>query len=158
MRLLNFDDGLLLDTTSRGSDVGALASACKAYVGPGATQIRLTAVRIGGAEWDVEIRFQNEGVHRVVMVARLPGDAANWDEWTMDQETCRKAFHEEWATRVLGAGFETLRVEVDGKWISTQWPEPAPKQATFPWGQLRSAYDGHTSQAMLVMMVGYVGG
>ena len=69
-----------------------------------------------------------------------------------------KGVPREWATRVLGARFEALRVEVDGKWISTEWPEPAPKQATLPWGQLRSVYDSHSSQALLVMMIGFVGG
>lgn len=159
MRLLTLDrDASNLDTTSTLAEVAALPGAGQVHVGPRDTRVALAGASIGGAMWDVEIRFEGDAISRVQLVARRPGDARSWDEWTMEKETARMAFHEDWAARVLGARFEPLRIEVDGKWIATQWPEPAPKQATFPWGQLRSAYDGHSSEALLVMMVGFVGG
>lgn len=135
-----------------------MPGAGQVHVGPTETRVSLTAARVGGAEWDIEVRFNSGVITWIGFAARRPGDARTWDEWSMDQENARKVFHEEWATRELGAAFEPLRVEVDGKWISTDWPEPAPKQATFPWGQLRSVYDGHSSQALLAMMIGFVGG
>lgn len=159
MQLCTFDGtGEVLDSGSTMDQVAGLATAGELRIGQQFSRIMLTGPSVGGAIFDIEVRFENGAMSRVEFVARRPGDARTWDEWRMDQETARKAFHEEWATRVLGARFEALRVEVDGKWISTEWPEPAPKQATFPWGQLRSVYDGHSSQALLVMMIGFVGG
>ncbi len=158
MRLFTLDVGADVGTTSSVADVAALPGAGQVHVGPRDTRVLRAGVQLGGATWDAEIRFDAEAIARVELVARRPGDARSWDEWSMDQETARKAFHEDWAARVLGASFEALRIEVDGKWISTEWPEPSPKQATMPWGQLRSVYDGHASQALLVMMVGFVGG
>jgi hypothetical protein len=158
MRLFTLDVGKDVGTTSIVADVAALPGVGQVHVGPRDTRVLLRGAQIGGALWDVEIRFEAEAIARVELVARRPGDARSWDEWSMDQETARKVFHEDWAARVLGASFEALRIEVEGKWISTEWPEPAPRQATMPWGQLRSVYDGHASQALLVMMVGFVGG
>lgn len=158
MRLLSFERGGELATTSTVEDVAAIDGAGQIHVGSRDTRVRISDIQAGGVRWDVEVRFEAGAMTRVELVARRPGDAKSWDEWRMDQETGRKAFHETWAARELGAAFEPLRIEIDGKWIATEWPEPAPKQAKMAWGQLRSVYDQHASQAALVMMIGFVGG
>lgn len=158
MRLLSFENGGELATTSTVEDVAAIEGAGQVHVGPRDILARISDILAGGARWDLEARFGEGALTRVELVARRPGDAKSWDEWKMNQETGRKAFHEAWAARELGAAFEPLRIEIDGKWIATEWPEPAPKQATMAWGQLRSVYDQHASQAALVMMIGFVGG
>lgn len=172
MRLLTLnppDSGpaLHLDTEMSAAEVAALPTADEQTFDARHLRVYLTGIRVAQAKhaehaedavFNIEVTFEHTQMRRVTLVAQRPGDARSWEEWSADQEAARKAFHEEWATRALGAAFEPLRIEVDGTWISTEWPEPAPKQATMPWGQLRSVYDQHAATAMLVLLIGFVGG
>jgi hypothetical protein len=159
-----------LDTEMSAAEVAALPTADEQTFDARHLRVYLTGIRVAQDEhaehatqgedavFNIEVTFEHAKMRRVTLIAQRPGDAQRWEDWSADQEAARKTFHEEWATRTLGAAFEPLRIEVDGTWISTEWPEPAPKQATMPWGQLRSVYDQHAATATLIMLIGFVGG
>lgn len=157
MRLFTLDAGTDVGTTSSVADVAALPGAGQVHVGPRDTRVLLAGVQIGDVTWDAEIRFEAQVISRVELVARCPAECPKLGGVVMDQEIA-EAFHEEWACAGAWSAKFSVRIEVDGKWISTEWPARRPSRRRCPGGSCDRSTTATPRRRLPAMMIGFVGG
>lgn len=94
---------------------------------------------VGGRRVSVSLTFAKGRLVRVEVSLREDGESASWDEWSERRERRRKAKHDAWLAKTLGAPARKDEVGV---------------HYDYAWGRVLSTFDPRSGSSGIVVSYG----
>lgn len=142
------------DTTLTDFERMRLAAAAHRHMGGGRAVCRVGVQPILDAPFHVTLHFDHDRLDFIELMAdnaAAPQPGA-WNEWTIENERARKAWHEDWIRRVFGQPAAPAPIVASGlpdPIVPAMIDADTPMQLVLPWGEIGSFMDTRSGYAWL---------
>ena len=116
--------------------------------------VALGSRTLAGQAFHVTVVFEGNAIRRVELTAIIPGQPANWSEWTMESDMATKALHESWAARALGRELEVKPFFTPNRLLPFERKPETAMYAQMAWGQVVSWYDSKGNNPYMTFLYG----